>query len=632
MVFVLIAAILGIGGAACADDVGDVPVEGVGVVDAPGAAGWQELAELVESLPDDLDDETRQLIVDLLAESGGFAAAPEGLPDNELEPEPPPFVTLSVLSRAEGVLEGPSGSESAAGSGAGEFGARGWRSFDARAFLRVRGDVAGGVTFGGAVERDPGEEETLDHVGGYLRWDVGDAADDDGSVRVAIVAGDVVAEWGQHLIAGAPAFGTSKGPVLSDRLRGYDGAAEAVGRRGAAASVRIGAFAAVVLASRTLLDASLDDDGRVTAIRTSGTHVTEGERLGRDALCESVLGLRLVRAFGRSSASGRASSDGKRADGACRLGVSALRVRYDRMFTPADPVRNRFGFEGDALELCGVDVSGSVSDLRWGAEVAAHHPGEHAAVLTMEARRGHARVLLGADLVSRGFGSPLGTSPPGASSGGNCVASWLGLSYSARGAWSAWCRGRATGHPWRTYNDPLPPHTVSLAAGGSARLGSTARLTAEVSVRGETGTSVEPYTTESTTDRRERFSLGAGRVRRWKLWFARSARTRDGAGCGRRTGAGCSLTSVLNRRGDRLDVGVMLVSGEGSAPTLYAGEPGLPGAFGLRSLKGSGAGWYIRARKALPAGTLVTVRVSRSASGEELTLGLAIEAGTTSRR
>ena len=97
-------------------------------------------------------------------------------------------------------------------------------------------------------------------------------------------------------------------------------------------------------------------------------------------------------------------------------------------------------------------------------------------------------------------------------------------------------------------------------------------------------------------------------------------------------GAGCSLSLVLNTHKDRVDAGVMLVTGEGSAPTLYAGEPGLPGAFGLRSLKGSGAGWYIRARKALPAGTCVTARVSRSASGEELTLGLAIEAGTTSRR
>ncbi len=583
------------------------------------APDWQALADLIESLPDDLDEETKALIIDLLAESARFASARARVPDNELKPEQPPTLSLSVLSRAEGVYAGE------------------WRSFDSRTYLRFRGDVAGRVTFGAAAERDPGEHDALDHVCGYLRWGMSESTDADsdgpagpeggkskaggtGRPRAAVIAGDVIVEWGQRLVAGAAAFGAPGGPEVADRLRGYDGAAESASRRGAAARVRIGTLDVTVLATRTSLDVGLDDEGRVTTVRTSGTHVTEGERAGMDALRESVLGVRLVR------------SDGVSGDGMWRAGVSALRIRYDRPFVPADLRRSRFGFEGDALDLCGVDASGDVRDLRWGAEIAAHAPGEHAALITIEARRGRARVLLGADLVSRGFYSPLGASPPGASSGGNCTSSWLRVSYGIRGSWSAWCRGRVTGHPWRTYSEPLPPRTGAFAAGGSARLGRAARLTAEVSVRGETGSSAEPHSTESTTDRRERLSLVAGRDRRWKLWLARSARTKDGSGYGRRTGVGCSLASVLSDRGDRLDAGVMLVSGEGSAPTLYAGEPGLPGAFGLRSLKGSGAGWYIRARKALPAGALVTVRVSRSVTGEELTLGLAVEAGTTCRR
>ena len=624
-----------------------VMVEVAAANDAPadniaGSADWQMLADLVESLPDDVDDETRQLIIDLLAESGGFASIQYDLPgadslsDNRLAPAPVPFITLSVLSRAEGVLDDSSRSV----SGAGESSTGGWRSFDSRTYLRIRGEVAGGVTLGGAVERDPGERDAFDHVGGYVRWDGGGSADDgadnnDGDSdgrRIGIVIGDVVVEWGQRLVAGAPAFGAPGGPVLTDRLRGYDGAAESVSRRGAAAGVSVGAFDVVALATRTLLDAGLDDEGRATTIRSSGTHVTAVERVGKDALCESVLGIRLVRSFGPSAGRERTAAGGTPREGSWRAGVSVLRVRYDRPLAPADPLRSRFRFQGDALELYGVDVSGSAGDLRWGAEVAARAVGEHAALMSIEARRGRARVLLGADLVSRGFYSPLGASPPGASSGGNCASSWLRLSYSARGSWSAWCRGRMTGHPWRTYNEPLPPRAGSLAAGGAVRLGRTARVTAEVSVRGEMGTSAAPYATESTSDRRERISLVVGRDRRWKLWLARSARSKDEIGCGRRTGVGCSLATVLSARGDRLDVGVMLVSGEGSAPTLYAGEPGLPGAFGLRSLKGSGAGWYIRARKALPAGTLLTVRVSRSATGEELTLGLAIEAGTTGRR
>jgi len=584
------------------------------------AVDWQSLVDLVESLPDDVDDETKQLIADLLAESGGFASirddalARDGSSDNELQPLPLPFITLSVLSRAEGVLEGVAGS----GSGPGGSQTGGWRDFDARTYLRVRGDVAGGITFGGAIERDPGEPDAFDHSAWYVRWGT-------------VIAGDVVTEWGQRLLAGGPGFGAPGGPELTDRLRGYDGAAESVSRRGVAASARFGAFETSVLATRTRLDAALDEEGHVTTIRTSGTHVTEGERLGRDAMRESALGVRLVRSFGGSTVRGRAAADGVPGDGAWRAGVSALRIQYDRTLAPADPLRSRFGFAGKALELYGLDASGGGESLRWGVEIATHAPREHAAFITIEGRRGRGRVLLGADAVTRGFYSPLGESPPGASSGGNCLSSWLRLSYSTRGSWSAWCRGRVTGHPWRTYNDPLPPRSASLAAGGAVRLGRTTRFTAEASIRGETGTSAKPHMTESTADRRERFSLVVGRDRRWKLWLARSARTKDGSGCGRRTGVGCSLVSVLSARGDRLDLGVTLVSSDGSAPTLYAGEPGLPGAFGLRSLKGSGAGWYIRARKALPAGTLVTVRMSRSTTGEELTLGLAVEAGTTGR-
>ncbi len=582
----------------------------VAAADGPSAQDedWQALVELTGALPDDVDDETRQLILDLLAETGGFAAAADSLPDNKLRVERGTGAGISVLMRAEGMIEDSPGSESGGGP------AEAWRSLDCRTYMRVRCELPRGFTMGAVTERDPGERDALDHLGGYVRWEAGVSED-------TVIGGDVVVEWGQHLIAGAPSFGTPGGPVLRDRLRGYDGAAESTARRAAAASLGAGSMGLQVFAARTSLDAGLDETGRVTTVRTSGLHVTDGERSGRDAVRESAVGVRVTRRLGSSDPGDT-----------WQVAASVLSVRYDRRFVRGDPQRSRFGFEGDGIELYGIDVSGKSRDLRWGAELAASSSGEHATIISIEARPGRARLLLGADLVSRGFSSPLGASPPGASSGGNCIASWLRMSYRGQAGWSAWCRGQLTGHPWRTYTDALPPFVTTLALGGRVKLGRGTQLTAETAAREERGTSASPYETEVSRERRERVAIVAGSDARWRLWFARSSRMKQGVETGRCAGGGCSLSSALSAAGDRLDIGVTLVRTLGSAPTLYAGEPGLPGAFGLRALKGSGAGWYIRARKSLPAGTFVTARASRSASGEELTLGLALEVGTVARR
>jgi len=573
-----------------------------------GLDGWLSLADLIETLPDDVDEDTRRLALDLLADAGGFAAVADSVPGNRLAPRS--VARVALLTRIEGVLTTPSGDDDDR------------TGFDPRAYTRVRAKLPGGISLGLCVERDPGEPDVFDHVVGHARHHR-DAL----GGTFEVTAGDVLVDWGQRLIAGTPSFGGLRTPAGADRVRGYDGAAESVARRGIAMAAVFGATEVRGFAARTRLDAALDDEGNATTIRKSGTHVTEGERAGKSALEESGVGLRVVRWFAGGSPV-RPTRD--RPD-SWRLGVSCVRLAYDRSFVRGDSVRRRFGLEGDDFLFWGVDVAGRSQFLQWGGEISVLSPDERAALITIEGRRGRSRVLLGATAVSRAYESPIGAAPPGSSSGGNCVSSWIRVAYRAEAGWSAWLRGQVTGHPWRTYSDPLPPSVTTVGTGVRARLGRGVQLTASMNVRSEVGSGSDPACSQATRERRERAGLAVEHGIRWRLWAVRSSRAVDGTATGSRVGTGCSIALESDPAGDRLDVGVCLVSGDGSAPPIYAGEAALPGAFGLRGLKGSGAGWYIRARKALPAGMFLTARAARPASGEELTLGLALEAGTGDR-
>ncbi len=558
---------------------------------------WQEL---LESLADDLDEASLEVVLELLAEVAGNAdslsVASAGRRETGTDPGTSPgahaggapAVRLRAIARSEGSLPA-----TASGGGA----------FDARNLMRVRAEWPSGLNLGAVVERDAGERDAFDRVGGHIGWTLTGAAG-----KVSVVAGDLLMEWGQRLVAGTASFGWLVGPRTRDRVRGYDGAAECLSRRGAGGAVEWGDLVVLGAVCETSLDATLDDDGNVTGIRDSGLHVTDSERRGRDVLQESAVALRLT---------WEASW--------CRLGASVVRVRYGRPFVRSDDERDRFGFEGDVARVSGLDASGSFGIGRWAAEVATSGAGEWAALATLQARAGRARVLVGAAASTRGFASPLGADPPGASSGGNCGTGWARVTYASGAGWSAWWRGRLVGHPWRTYGEPMPPHLASLGFGGRVRLGVRAELTARVSVRSERGTTAAPYASEHVEERRERLRLSAGREPRWSAWCARSSRTVDGSGTGHATATGCALTWTPAGGRTRIDVGAVITAGAGDAPNIHVSEGPLPGGFGLRALKRAGAGWYIRATRTLPAGLRFTARASRDGADGALDLGIALE-------
>ncbi|MCD4690095.1 hypothetical protein K8S17_01395, partial [bacterium] len=354
---------------------------------------WYALIELLQFLPDDVDQDTRDLVADLIAEVGGFGTAPRLKPGNSLRLEKPNPFSAAFLVRASGTAYGLEQ----------DVGGTDWGGLVGGFFARLRAGLPGEVKLGLVAGRDSGEADALDHIGGCVHWSTASHRGE-----FSMVLGDMIAEWGQRLVVGAPSLGTRLTPASGDRVRGYDGAAENTARRGVSVSANTQNYRAQLFATRSRFDVGLDDEGGVTTLRTSGIHVTDGEREGKDALGESAVGLRVARRF-------EIAQQGSPADSAWWLGVTFVCAEYDRPFVRGDTERRRFRFTGTRFGALACDASGRVGLCRWGAEVAFCSSGERAALATFEFRSGGSRVLVGADAVSKGFWSPLGTSPPGAS-------------------------------------------------------------------------------------------------------------------------------------------------------------------------------------------------------------------------
>jgi hypothetical protein len=478
-------------------------------------------------------------------------------------------------------------------------------------FARLRLSRGDGLRVGVACERDQGERSLADHVSFGVEWQARGAGS---PVDARLVLGDLTMAWAQGLAAGASGIASTDGyPCRRDRVRLYDGAAEAVARRGVHASVSRGSVVAQVVLARTRLDATLDDSGLVTALRPSGSHRTDAELEARDALTEELTCVRVT-------VEPRAG---------WRVGATAVQFAYDPAFAQGDPERQRFRFAGSRLRLSGADLL--LAGDRWQAAAEATMTDEGAVAWLGAAKvtAGRATATLGAAHLARDYWSPLGAGAPGASGGTNGTGAWLRVRYRARDGAAAWCEAAVSRRPWRSYLNELPDGRRRFSLGLERSLGALGR--ASVTVR-ETVADTEdgnPRRTATVTTRLARADWRSAADPCLSATVVRAASAADSAGVETTVGSllalGVRLETALGAA--RLETGCFAVSSRGDPPPVTVHEPRLPGEFGLVTLSGSGTRWYARVRACLPFGAGVTARVAGGPGHGRVDAGIGIEFG-----
>ena len=117
----------------------------------------------------------------------------------------------------------------------------------ARTYARFRLALGERLLAGVSCEKDPGEESLFDHTAFFALWNVADGTSSgaapstvgrggsrrDAAPRLSLGVGDFSGSWGQGLVMGSGTLASSRSyPRERDRLSGYDGAGEALARRG----------------------------------------------------------------------------------------------------------------------------------------------------------------------------------------------------------------------------------------------------------------------------------------------------------------------------------------------------------------------------------------------------------------
>lgn len=473
---------------------------------------------------------------------------------------------------------------------------------------RVRARLGGAWRAGIAFERDAGERRLLDHAAFHVSFgDPGTRDSDAGSPRLAIVAGDVVADWAQGLLlSGARFAGAEALPRSGDRARGYDGMAERFARRGAFVAVARGGVSAQVLLARTSLDAALDDEGLVSTIRASGYHRSEGERAGCRALTETAVASRLV--FG--PAHGLA------------VGVSGLRLCYDPALAPGDAERQRFRPSGPEVIAASADVKLEGRRWRLAAEAAGTAEGGRAVLLSARARGGMATARGGFGYASRDFWMPTGQGVPCVSGGTNGAAGWLGVEYGSPSSWRIRSAVIVAGHPWRTYTSEMPPSSVRTSAAIEAPIEGVGRITLEARVRSVSRS--RECTVESSSSVAKVALRTSGRVP-LSIFAAAASSESEGSEEGAVSAFGVRADIAVASRA-AVAFGLTSVTDRGRGGQLSQYEPSLPGEFAVRSLNAAGMRWYIRATSTLSAVMAATLKLSGGPEPGTWQAGLSIEA------
>jgi hypothetical protein len=427
--------------------------------------------------------------------------------------------------------------------------------------------------------------------------------------NVALIAGDFTGTWGQGLVLSGLRFPSPRAlPRRRDRLRGYDGASELGARRGLVVEVSRGRGAAWLVGARTRLDAAIDDDGRVSSIRSSGTHRTDGERRGANALEESLVGARAA----VTPITG------------LRVGATFLRFRFDPPLAPGDPERQRFRFAGDELDVRAADVRLTAGRWVLGGEVALTSSGGRAALASARVRDGAVGVRFGFGWLSRAYWSPLGGGVPGFSSGANGLGGWVGAEYRIAPRLKPWVEILVAGRPWRPYSDELPGGFVTWSGGIEIPAGYLGDVEIELRERAARVGRGDPPESVVEASRRVRVTFRAAGEPPLSVYVERAASHARGVEEGSALALGARGEAALSQA-VAIVVGVTQVARRGRARPLVQYEPPLPGSFGLVSLSEPGSRWYARLVAGLSARVGLSVRIGGGPGRGRTELGLSID-------
>ncbi len=471
-------------------------------------------------------------------------------------------------------------------------------------FVRLRAELASGVAFGLACERDPGEARLLDHTVAFATWE------NRGQPRLLVGAGDFLVGWGQGLAAAGGGFTSAAAfPRMRDRVRGYDGAGETAARRGFIVDASRAIVRAIAICAGTRLDATIGDDGRVSALRSTGLHRTEGERTAAGALKEILLGGRVAVRPGRGS----------------ELGCSLARFGYDPPFAPGDFERQHFRFAGGGLVVFGVDARLERGAWRVGAELAGTSYGGRAAVACARVRFDGTKAAFGVGYLSRNYWSPLGAGVPGYGGGSNGAVAWLRVDYRATPTANVWIEGSVSGRPWRSYHLELPDRSCALGGGAALSIDRLGRLTAETRVRSRTVETGTPESTDEESVRKTKLEFRTRGRPEVRLAAWRISETLGRRETGTLSAVGVRVTEELGERWV-VDAGVTAVAETDDAPSVVKYEPRLPGEFGLATLNAPGTRWYIRAQAALFSGVGLTIRLAGGPGRDEIEFAVGFDA------
>lgn len=474
----------------------------------------------------------------------------------------------------------------------------------ASTFARLRASWPSGVSIGACAERDPGERSLLDHSAVYLGWRLDEWRA--GSARVSAAAGDLRLRWGQGLaVSSAGITSALLFPVRWDAVRGHDGAGESSARRGVWAGVSLGAARLQAVSFSTGLDATLNEDGLVSALREGGVHETESEIAAAEALGERVVGARV-----------------SWEEPGLTLSASALGFEFEPAFAPGDEERQRFRFSGSALRLVSADGLLTWSGVTFGAEAVRASTGGSAFVASLVARRGRAAIRAGAGCLTREYWSPLGSGLPGASGGQNARAAWLRGQYRPAAGWDVWTEVRATSRPWRSYRLELPDSSWTVSSGLGGRLGPLGSFTLEARRKRS-----DVESDEGVLDReagRLRAQIKTAGSPSLVLVAVAASSAVDGVEEGALSAWG--LRTALNAGPSRVvHAGVFTSSVRGSPGCHCMYEPRLPGRFGLASLNTPGARWYILLHAGFAGRLALSARLAGGPGREGIETGVSID-------
>lgn len=444
------------------------------------------------------------------------------------------------------------------------------------------------------AEKDPGEARWDDHRLFHLAWQV-----EKPHAAWHAVVGSYRVEWGMGLALWSPYGVTIASDVHAAARRRSRGprptlsANESAALQGAAFAARHRGVEFSGFGSSRLLDATLDDAGYVTGLRTSGYHRTATERALARNLRENFGGIAVQ----------------IRHDEQHEIGLLYCATRFDRPWRPAKSAEDYFAFSGQENRLLSLTGRFRLPAARAGFEAAASNAGGTAVVLMLAGEAAalswtvelHHTATAFHSVRGRGFTDSDATPQP--ENGYS-----LGLRVTPVRGWSGEFFHQQARRLWRTRAVPLPPQRKFSGAALTWKVNRwlEVRTRYRSSQDDDLAAAASPLSAPVQAMRRETFRLewehrAAPALRlRPRLDWARERKPLPAVAAGA-AGLQSGHTAVsgiaLGLEASLAPARNLSVAGRHTlfeAPVpIYQYERDLPGVFTVAGLRETGTRWYI---------------------------------------